>query len=172
LDLARSELAGFHLVSDRSSQEPSDGGRAITDLLAFTLSDPTTYPIGSHRSTMKLAWADAVPTSVIPVVVEVRHPVRLQVDNVFVGEMGAGERRTVELYVEFQLPKAPRVSVISDSAYLQAESRDEGTKLRVTVTAPHAPGRFQGAVRLAFGDASLPPLTLSVSGIVAGSFDK
>jgi hypothetical protein len=135
------------------------------DHVALKLEGREDLPLGEHAGEIKLAWKGGLPETVVPVRLRIMHPLRPALQRLFCGILQAGQQWSTEVEL-VRLEQSARVtSVTSDQSFIRAQLLP-GDRLVVHVTAPAAPGRWEGVITLAYGGAKVPEVHLPVSGVV------
>jgi hypothetical protein len=116
-----------------------------------------------------LAWKnEGLTPTVVPVAVEVAHPLRPVLGTVFCGELADGTpwERSIRM-VRLGSPNRLRVTAIdSDTAWIRGSMDESGQQLLISVAPRGHVGRFDGTLSLVYSDQRVPIYQLKVSGIV------
>jgi len=172
LDLSKSNLKPFVLKSQdlRTTEEsPVVGqGKVATDVLSLNLEADPKLPIGVHSRELHLVWAeDELPSVDVPVHVDVMHPLTPSVSRVFCGEVSPGQAVTKEVRMIRRQAGSRLRDAASKSDLVKATISDDRNSLKLDISAPERPGRFEAAVVLSYDTPNLPDTIVTVSGIVS-----
>lgn len=173
LDASESDLGPFRYVeatTDRARVAVGPGlDPTFLDETQLTLALKEPLPVGRHTFHIRLAWSgdteDETCTE-LPVFVHVRQPVRLQVEDLFLGVVAAGELCEHDVRLTRDPSVKCRITVVSsDNPNIVVRMDDAEERVLIRARFPDTPGRFTGRITMQFDDETMPPLTLSVSGV-------
>jgi hypothetical protein len=168
----RSTLAPFVLdktevKSEPRISQPEQIDAPVVDTVTLSMSLERPLTVGLHEYVMHLAWCDGNPDSVVPVRIQVRHPLAPSLGAVFCGELSAGQKWTLTIPLAAYGERKVHIrNIKSVRSLAEARLNDAQDALEVNVNAPQLRGRFEDTVVLSYDDPSVPDCNLRVTGVV------
>lgn len=137
------------------------------DQCALDLTCDRSFPVGDHRFSLHVPLKHDLESLSVPVMIQVRHPYRPAVSEVFLGELapGAVAQRDVAL-VRTKTGEIRVSSIEADKDFLHGTISQNDDAIRLTATAPSVAGRFESLVTLRFTPPEIPMAVIRVAGIV------
>ncbi len=143
------------------------GSSVVQDVRRLKLRVPGTLPLGQHVARFRLDVGRRWQPPVLNVLVRVVEPLLFDQTTLFAGALNPGRAWDYTLHYQELVPGADEdVQAVSESDWLEAELDPTHDVLKLKAVAP-GPGRFEGHVRIDFGD-KLPPIRIKVAGIGLG----
>lgn len=164
------EASVFGLLTLRDSRMETEKFEGLQeherrDHLHLELEGPDDLPIGEHTGEIRLAWKGDLPVTVVPVRLQVVHPLGPSLERLFCGFLQPGQGWSSEVPLVRMDRNVRLASAASNLPYVQAQLLP-GDRLAVHVTAPPIPGRFEGRIELTFAGRDAPVIHLPISGVV------
>ncbi|TVS21205.1 MAG: hypothetical protein EA424_00075 [Planctomycetaceae bacterium] len=144
----------------------------VLDEVELRLRTDQFLAIGVHDESLELAFKGLDQVVRLPATIIIEHPAGLSVDHVFLGRVGPGEHRSLQIPVSYQAEFTFAALKTSTVDVLSVDFDQASSMLTFEIRAPEQSGRFEGWIDIHVEGtqiALVPPIRLHVSGLIGES---